>query len=176
LGGAVAGNKQLIEEVFGVLRTTGPSLSPFNAWVFLKGLETLTLRMNQHCNNAMKLALWLEQQEQINQVYYPGLKSHPGHELAQKQQKLFGGVLSFEVKGGKEAAWKVINQTRLLSITANLGDAKSTITHPATTTHGRVEEEERIKAGITDGLIRVSVGLEDIEDIIADLSRGLLSN
>ncbi|MBF0264526.1 MAG: O-succinylhomoserine sulfhydrylase [Gammaproteobacteria bacterium] len=175
LGGAVLGDEKYIDEVFGVLRTTGPSMSPFNAWIFLKGLETLSLRMNQHCQNAMALAQWLSEQEKVNKVFYPGLADHAGHELAKKQQRLFGGVLSFEVKGGRTGAWNVINQTRLLSITANLGDAKTTITHPATTTHGRVDEEERIKAGITDGLIRIAVGIENVEDIISDLSRGLLS-
>jgi len=174
IGGAVVGNKELVgEKVFGFLRTAGPSMSPFNAWVFLKGLETLSIRMQAHSQGALALAQFLQQHENVTAVHYPGLESHPQHELACVQQSGFGGVLSFEVKGGKEAAWKVIDATRLLSITANLGDAKSTITHPATTTHGRLTDEERVQAGISDGLIRISVGLEDIEDIKADLVRGL---
>ena len=148
-------------------------MSPFNAWVFLKGLETLHLRMRAHCDNAMALAQWLAQQTGVKRVYYPGLTSHPQHGLAASQQQGFGGVLSFELEGGKEAAWRVIDNTQLLSITANLGDAKSTITHPATTTHGRLEPEARLKAGITDGLLRVAVGLEDVVDIQADIARGL---
>jgi len=174
LGGAVLGNANLIADVYGVLRTTGPTMSPFNAWIFLKGLETLHLRMFKHSEQAMQLADWLCQQPQVAQVFYPGLESHPGHQLAALQQQAFGGVLSFEVRGGKAAAWNIIDNTRLLSITANLGDAKTTITHPASTTHGRVAEEERLKAGITDGLIRVAVGLENIHDIISDLNRGLV--
>ena len=174
IGGAVVGDRELVgEKVFGFLRTAGPSMSPFNAWVFLKGLETLSLRMQAHSQGALALAQFLQQHENVIAVHYPGLESHPQHELACVQQSGFGGVLSFEVKGGKEAAWKVIDATRLLSITANLGDAKSTITHPATTTHGRLTDEERMQAGISDGLIRISVGLEDIEDIKNDLVRGL---
>ncbi|HEB56505.1 MAG TPA: O-succinylhomoserine sulfhydrylase [Gammaproteobacteria bacterium] len=174
IGGAVVGNKELVgEKVFGFLRTAGPSMSPFNAWVFLKGLETLSLRMRAHSQSALALAQFLEQHDNVAAVHFPGLESHPQHDLACTQQRDFGGVLSFEVKGGKQAAWKVIDATRLLSITANLGDAKSTITHPATTTHGRLTDEERAQAGITDGLIRISVGLEDIDDIKADLVRGL---
>jgi len=145
----------------------------FNAWVFLKGLETLKLRMDQHCRNAQVLAEWLEQQPGVSRVHYCGLPSHPQHELAKRQQRGFGGVVSFEVEGGEEAAWRVIDATQMVSITANLGDAKTTITHPATTTHGRLSDEEKAAAGITDGLIRVSVGLEEIQDIQQDLARGL---
>jgi len=174
MGGAVVGNKELVgEKVFGFLRTAGPTLSPFNAWVFLKGLETLSLRMKAHSANALELAQFLEQHSSVNKVYYSGLESHPQYALAREQQFAGSGVLSFEVKGGKEAAWKLIDATKLLSITANLGDAKSTITHPATTTHGRLTDEEKLKAGISDGLIRVSVGLESIEDIKSDISRGM---
>ncbi len=175
IGGAVVGNKELVgEKVFGFLRTAGPSMSPFNAWVFLKGLETLSLRMHAHSQSALALAEFLKQHDNVAAVHFPGLESHPQHALACTQQSDFGGVLSFEVKGGRQAAWKVIDATRLLSITANLGDAKSTITHPATTTHGRLTDAERAQAGITDGLIRISVGLEDIDDIKADLARGLV--
>ena len=173
LGGAVVGSHQLLEEVFGVVRTLGPSMSPFNAWVFLKGLETLRLRMKAHCEGAQKLAEWLNQHDKVEKVYYAGLPEHVGHELAAKQQSGFGGIVSFEVKGGREAAWKVIDSTQFISITGNLGDAKSTITHPATTTHGKLSDAAKAAAGIREGLIRVSVGLEDIHDIIADLSRGL---
>ncbi|MFK5894162.1 MAG: O-succinylhomoserine sulfhydrylase [Pseudomonadota bacterium] len=174
VGGAVLGSKELVgTEVYAVLRTTGPTMSTFNAWIFLKGLETLSLRMQAHSANAMQLALWLENNSKVSRVYYPGLDSHPGKDLAATQQSAFGGVLSFEVNGGQKEAWKVIDNTRLLSITANLGDTKSTITHPATTTHGRVAKEEREKAGISDSLIRIAVGLECVDDIIQDLSRGL---
>jgi len=174
MGGAVVGNKELVgEKVFGFLRTAGPTLSPFNAWVFLKGLETLSLRMKAHSTNALELAQFLEQHPSVNKVYYSGLESHPQYALAREQQFAGSGVLSFEVKGGKEAAWKLIDATKLLSITANLGDAKSTITHPATTTHGRLTDEEKLKSGISDGLIRVSVGLESIDDIKTDIARGL---
>jgi len=174
VGGAVIGSEELVgKEVYGVVRTCGPSMSPFNAWVFAKGLETLRIRMEAHSKNANALAHWLEQQPQIEKVYYPGLSSHPQHELAKQQQSDFGGVLSFEVAGGKDAAWKVVDSTRLLSITANLGDTKSTITHPATTTHGRLTPEAREEAGIKDNLLRVAVGLESINDIKKDLLRGL---
>jgi len=173
LGGAVVGNHQLLEEVFGVVRTLGPSMSPFNAWVFLKGLETLNLRMKAHCENAQKLAEWLSTHEKVQEVYYAGLPAHEGHELAKKQQKGFGGIVSFVVKGEREGAWKVIDNTKFISITGNLGDVKSTITHPATTTHGKLSAEAKQAAGIQEGLIRVSVGLEDINDIIRDISRGL---
>jgi len=174
IGGAVIGSQELVgEKVYGFMRTCGPSLSPFNAWVFLKGLETLSLRVKAHSANAWELAQWLEQQPRVKRVYYPGLASHPQHELAKQQQSGFGGIVSFEVKGGQEAAWRVIDSVRVISITANLGDAKSTITHPATTTHGRLEPEQRAEAGISDGLVRISAGLEDVEDLKKDLARGL---
>jgi O-succinylhomoserine sulfhydrylase len=174
LGGAVLGRKSVIYEgVFGFLRTAGPTLSAFNAWVILKGLETLGLRVHAQSAAALELARWLEQQPQIEKVYYPGLPSHPQHALAMRQQKSGGGIVSFEVRGGKDAAWHVVDHTRLLSITANLGDTKTTITHPASTTHGRISPEARAAAGIGDGLLRVAVGLENIEDIRADLLRGL---
>lgn len=173
IGGVVVGREAQMKEVFGFIRTGGSCLSPFNAWVFLKGLETLPLRMRAHSENAQALARWLEQQEGIERVFYTGLESHPQHQLACRQQKGFGGVLSFEVKGGRDAAWRFIDATRMVSITGNLGDAKTTITHPATTTHGRMSAEERARAGIRDGLIRLSVGLEDPGDIKADLLLGL---
>jgi O-succinylhomoserine sulfhydrylase len=174
IGGAVVGNAELVgKEVYGFMRTAGPSLSPFNAWVFLKGLETLGLRMKAHSASAQVLAEWLERQAGVQRVYYPGLASHPQHALAQQQQTGFGGIVSFELNGGKEAAWRLIDSTRLISITANLGDTKSTITHPASTTHGRLTPEQRADAGISDGLIRISVGMEDIEDLKRDLAPGL---
>ncbi|PPC06030.1 O-succinylhomoserine sulfhydrylase [Acinetobacter pittii] len=173
LGGAVVGNHQLLEEVFGVVRTLGPSMSPFNAWVFLKGLETLRLRMKAHCESAQILAEWLSTHEKVEKVYYAGLPAHEGHELAAQQQNGFGGIVSFVVKGEREGAWKVIDNTKFISITGNLGDVKSTITHPATTTHGKLSVEAKEAVGIQEGLIRVSVGLEDINDIIGDISRGL---
>ncbi|CAI8871979.1 MULTISPECIES: O-succinylhomoserine sulfhydrylase [Pseudomonas] len=173
MGGVVAGRSEQMKEVVGFLRTAGPSLSPFNAWIFLKGLETLNLRMRAHCANAQALAEWLEQQEGIDKVHYAGLQSHPQHELAKQQMSGFGAVVSFEVKGGKEGAWRFIDATRLISITANLGDSKTTITHPGTTSHGRLSPQEREAAGIRDSLIRVAVGLEDVADLKADLARGL---
>ena len=174
IGGAIVGTEECVGgDIFGVVRTGGTNMSPFNAWVFLKGLETLRIRMQAHSRNAQSLAEWLEQQPTIARVNYPGLKSHPQHALAARQQSDFGGVLSFEVKGGQKAAWRVIDNTRLLSITANLGDTKSTITHPATTTHGRVDPEVRLEAGISDGLVRIAVGLESVDDIQVDLERGL---
>ncbi len=174
IGGAVVGSNELVGgDVYGFLRTAGPTMSPFNAWVFLKGLETLSLRMKAHSANAYAVAQWLEAQPQVARVYYPGLESHPQHRLAKQQMSDSGGILSFELKGGKDAAWKLIDATRLLSITANLGDAKTTITHPATTTHGRMSPEARAESGISDGLIRVAVGLETVEDIKADLVRGM---
>ena len=173
LGGAVVGSAKLMEEITGVIRTLGNSMSPFNAWIFLKGLETLSLRMKAHCTSAQKLAEWLDAHPNVEKVYYAGLQNHPGHELAKKQQSGFGGVVSFVVKGEREGAWKVIDSTRFLSITSNLGDTKSTITHPATTSHGRMSAEAKQIAGISEGLIRVSVGLENIDDIIRDLSHGL---
>jgi O-succinylhomoserine sulfhydrylase len=173
LGGAVLGNKDLMEGVYTFLRTAGPTLSAFNAWVILKGLETLSLRMNAHSDNALALAQWLEAQPQVTRVLYPGLPSHPQHALAMRQQKTGGGIVAFELAGGKDAAWKLIDATRLVSITANLGDTKTTITHPATTTHSRMTPEQREAAGIGDGLIRVAVGLEYVNDIKADLGRGM---
>lgn len=171
VGGAIVGGHELLEkQIYPFLRTGGPSMSPFNAWVFLKGLETLSIRMRAHSENAQTLAEWLEQQAWVECVNYPGLKSHPQYELARRQQTSGGGIVSFEVKGGREAAWKLIDSTRLLSITANLGDVKTTITHPATTTHGRLTDAERQAAGIREGLIRIAVGLENIEDIKKDLS------
>jgi len=174
IGGAVVGSAELIEEpVRGFMRTAGPTMSAFNAWIFLKGLETLPVRMRAHCENAKELALWLAEHPAVENVFYPGLESHPQFELANKQQSAGGGLVSFKVKGTKEDAWKVIDSTQMLSITANLGDVKTSITHPATTTHSRVEPEARIKSGITDNLIRISVGLESIDDIKKDLARGL---
>ncbi|MDR3429101.1 O-succinylhomoserine sulfhydrylase [Silvimonas sp.] len=172
LGGAVVGSSALIEPVYLFLRTAGPTLSPFNAWVLLKGLETLSLRMKAHSENAIKLASWLETHPEVEHVYYSGLKSHPQHELANRQQSGHGGVVSFDVKGGKDAAWRIIDRVQLMSRTANLGDVRTTISHPATTSHGRLTQEARNRAGIGDGLIRISVGLEHIGDLIADLERG----
>tara|TARA_Y100001936_G_scaffold253640_1_gene319684 strand:+ start:19211 stop:20392 length:1182 start_codon:yes stop_codon:yes gene_type:complete len=175
LGGAVLGKKDLIMEqgVFNFLRTAGPTLSAFNAWVILKGMETLKIRMEAHSASALDIAIWLEAQPGITKVYYPGLSSHPHYLLAKQQQKAGGGIVSFEVKGGKEEAWRIINSTRMLSITANLGDAKTTLTHPASTTHSRISQNERDAAGITDGLLRIAVGLESVKDIKADLEIGI---
>lgn len=174
LGGAVVGDAERVgKDVYGFLRTCGPSMSPFNAWVFLKGLETLALRMEAHSRRGQQLAEWLTRQPGVGRVYYPGLPDHPQHALAARQQSGFGGIVSFEVAGGRDAAWRVIDGTRLCSITANLGDTKTTITHPATTTHGRLTPEQREEAGISDGLVRVAVGLETLEDICADLANGL---
>ena len=173
LGGAVLGSKKLMEPVYSFLRTAGPTMSAFNAWVFLKGLETLKLRMDAHSANALHLAQWLEKQPNVARVLYPGLPSHPQHALAMKQQKTGGGIVAFDVKGGRDAAWRVIDNTMMLSITANLGDTKTTITHPATTTHARISPEARAAAGISDGLIRIAVGLEAVLDIQNDLARGL---
>ncbi|WP_020563332.1 O-succinylhomoserine sulfhydrylase [Methylosarcina fibrata] len=174
VGGAVIAGSEIIEKsIYPYLRTGGAAMSPFNAWVFLSGLETLAVRMKAHCDNALALAQWLERQPGVSRVYYPGLPSHPQHELARRQQSHFGAIVSFELSGGKEHAWRLIDATEMLSITANLGDVKTTITHPATTTHGRLTPEVRAAAGIKDGLVRVSVGLENIEDIKKDLLRGL---
>ncbi len=174
VGGAVVGDPQRVgEKVFAFLRTAGPSMSPFNAWVFLKGLETLGIRMRAHCERAAELAGWLREHPAIERVHYPGLADHPQHELARRQQDDFGGIVAFEVKGGRDAAWHVIDQTRLLSITANLGDVKTTVTHPASTTHGRLAPEQRLAAGIGDGLVRVAAGLEAPSDLRQDLARGL---
>lgn len=173
VGGAVVGDRQRVGvDIYGFLRTAGPTLSPFNAWVFLKGLETLSLRMRAHSESALLLARWLEAQPAVERVYYPGLPSHPQHELAKRQQSSFGGIVSFELHGGREAAWALIDATQMISITANLGDAKTTITHPATTTHGRLTPQERETAGIREGLVRISVGLETVADIQRDLERG----
>jgi O-succinylhomoserine sulfhydrylase len=173
LGGAVVGSAKLMDQVQGFLRAAGPTMSPFNAWVFLKGLETLSVRMKAHSANASELANWLAQHPKVSKVYYAGLPDHPGHSLAKKQQTDFGAVLSFTVDGGKKAAWRVIDATQMLSLTANLGDAKTTIVHPATTTHGRLSAEDLQEANIQDGLIRIAVGLEDIADIKNDLELGL---
>jgi O-succinylhomoserine sulfhydrylase len=172
VGGAVVGNAAHMEEVVTFLRTCGPTMSPFNAWVFLTGLETLRLRMEAHSASALELAHWLREQPCVEKVYYAGLEDHPGHSLARAQQSAFGGVLSFQVKGGRDAAWHCIDATRIMSITANLGDTKTTIVHPATTTHGRLSESDRAAAGIADNLIRVAVGLEYLDDLKADLQRG----
>jgi O-succinylhomoserine sulfhydrylase len=174
LGGAVLGSKALVMDgVFGFLRTAGPTLSAFNAWVILKGMETLELRMLAQSERALELARWLEAHPKVARVFYPGLASHPQHALAMRQQRAGGAIVSFEVQGGREAAWKVVDSTQLISITGNLGDVKTTITHPATTTHGRITPEARAAAGIGDGLLRVAVGLEAVEDVKADLARGL---
>jgi O-succinylhomoserine sulfhydrylase len=173
LGGAVCGPKALTDEVFKFLRTAGPTLSPFNAWVILKGLETLKLRMEAQSANALELARRLEAHPRVERVFYPGLPSHPQHALAMRQQKAGGAIVSFEVKGGRAEAWQVVDQCRLLSITANLGDVKTTITHPASTTHGRISPEARAEAGISEGLLRIAVGLEAVADLEADLARGL---
>ncbi len=174
VGGAVVGdNTRVGEDVFGVLRTAGPTMSPFAAWIFLKGLETQALRMQAHSATAQVLAGWLVEQPGISRVHYPGLERHPQYELARRQQVSAGGIVSFEVEGGRDAAWRLIDATRMLSITANLGDVKSTITHPATTTHGRLTAEEREAAGISEGLVRIAVGLEAVADVQRDLEQGL---
>ena len=174
LGGAIIGSEALLgEDIYGFLRTGGTSMSPFNAWVFLKGLETLSVRMKAHCENAQKVAEWLEGREGVEKVYFPGLASHPQHQLCQEQQEGPGGIVSFDLQGGKEEAWKFIDATRIFSITANLGDTKSTITHPATTTHHKLSDEQRQEAGIKPGLIRLSIGLEDVDDLLADLQFAL---
>ena len=172
VGGVVVGPNTMMEEVYGFLRSAGPTMSPFNAWVFLKGLETLPIRMRAHCDNALELARWLTGQGAVDRVFYAGLPDHPQHDLASRQQSGFGGVLSFTVKGGREQAWAFIDATRMISITANLGDVKTTITHPATTTHGRLSPEDKEQAGITENLVRISVGIEAVEDIKTDLQRG----
>jgi len=174
IGGAVVGDAETVgEEVYGFLRTAGPTMSPFNAWTFLKGLETLDLRMKAHSASALDLAQWLEQQPAVSRVFYAGLPTHSQHALAKKQQSAFGGIIAFEIKGWQQDAWKMINALEWISITANLGDSKTTITHPATTTHGRLTEEARDAAGITDGMLRISVGLESVDDIKTDLTLGL---
>ena len=174
VGGAIVGPESILgEDVFAFLRTAGTNMSPMNAWVFLKGLETLNIRMKAHCEQAIQLAQWLQQQPEVSCVHYPGLESHPQHALAKSQQAGFGGVFSFEVEGGQTAAWNLIDQTQIVSITANLGDTKTTITHPATTTHHRLTDQQREQAGISPGLIRISVGLEDLDDLKDDIARGL---
>lgn len=173
VGGAVVGASEHMEEVLGFLRSAGPTMSAFNAWVFLKGLETLRIRMEAHSENALALARWLQEQSAVEKVFYAGLPEHPGHQLASSQQRAFGGVLAFRVKGGREEAWRCIDATSMLSLTANLGDAKTTIVHPATTTHGRLSDRERDEAGITENLIRIAVGLEHIDDIRRDIEKGL---
>ena len=173
VGGAVAGSEALVgKDVQGVLRTGGMCLSPFNAWVFLKGLETLGIRMQAHSAAAAQLALWLRKQPAVRAVYYAGLPDHPQRALFEKQQSAGGGLVAFELHGGRAEAWRFIDATRLISITANLGDAKTTITHPASTTHARLTPEARETAGIREGLVRIAVGLEDVEDLRADLQRG----
>ena len=174
IGGAVVGDDERVgKDVYSFLRTAGPTMSPFNAWVFLKGLETLSLRMQAHCSSALAIAQWLETQAAVTRVYHPGLASHPQHELASRQQQGYGGIVSFELQGGRQAAWSLIDSLRIFSITANLGDAKSTVTHPATTTHGRLTPEQREEAGISNGLIRLAVGLEDTHDLQNDLAAAL---
>jgi len=173
MGGAVVGSRALIDELTSFMRSAGPCMSPFNAWVFIKGLETLSLRMNQHSANASKIAHWLKDQPDVERVHYPGLESHPQYDLAQRQQKRAGGILSLEIKGGQEKAWRIIDSVKLCSITGNLGDARTTITHPATTTHARISADDRRISGVTDGLIRLAVGLEDVDDLIADLNRAM---
>lgn len=175
LGGAVCGPKVLTDEVFKFLRTAGPTLSPFNAWIILKGLETLYIRMQAQSANALLLAQWLERQPSVIRVYYPGLPTHPQFDLAKRQQTSGGAIVSFEVRGGRDAAWRVVDHCKLLSITANLGDTKTTITHPASTTHGRITAEARAQSGITEGLLRIAVGLEAQVDLQRDLLRGLTS-
>jgi len=172
VGGVVLGQREHMTEVLTFLRTCGPTMSAFNAWVFLKGLETLRLRMEAHSDNALALARWLRERPWIERVYYAGLEDHPGHALAARQQRAFGGVLSFLVRGGRDEAWRFIDGTRFVSLTANLGDAKTTIVHPATTTHGRLSQAQRDEAGIADNLVRVAVGLEHIDDLKDDLERG----
>lgn len=173
IGGAVIGSEELVgKDVYGFLRTCGPAMSPVTAWAHLKGLETLPLRMKGHCANAQALAEWLQTQELVEQVYYPGLASHPQHDLAARQQDGFGGLLSFEIRGGKTQAWQFIDALQLISITANLGDTRTMVTHPATTTHGRISPEARAEAGIRDNLVRLAVGLEELGDIQRDLQRG----
>lgn len=174
VGGAIVGPSSIIDDaVYGYMRSAGPSMSPFNAWVFLKGLETLSLRMQRHCDNAQAIAEWLVQHPRINRVHYPGLTSHPQHELASRQQSRFGPVMSFEIDGGQSAAWRLIDQLKIMSITANLGDAKTTVTHPYTTTHARMDEQDRLAVGVNPALVRIAVGLEHVSDLINDLEQAL---
>ena len=173
VGGAVVGSSDLIDKLTAFMRSAGPCMSPFNAWVFLKGLETLSMRMQRHSDNAVVLANWLSEHPKVSHVYYPGLDSHPDKALAERQQKTPGGILSIELVGAREEAWRCIDAVKLCSITGNLGDARTTITHPATTTHGRISAEDRAASGIVEGLVRIAVGLEDVEDIQADLDQAL---
>ncbi|MCK0744023.1 O-succinylhomoserine sulfhydrylase [Chromohalobacter nigrandesensis] len=173
IGGAVVGPEEMLKELVGVVRTCGPCMSPFNAWIFLKGLETLGLRMKAHCENTLAMAQWLEAQPEIARVYYSGLESHPQHALAKQQQSGFGAVLGVEVKGGRDGAWALIDHSRLMSITGNLGDVKTTVTHPATTTHARLSDAQKVAAGISEGLVRIAVGLEALDDLKRDIRRGL---
>lgn len=174
IGGAIIGSEGLVgKDVYSFLRTAGPSMSPFNAWVFLKGLETLSLRMKAHCENALRLAQWLVRQPGVRHVYYPGLPTHPQHDLASRQQRAFGAIVSFELDGQREHAWRLVDHLKLISVTANLGDTKTTITHPATTTHGRLTAEQRDAAGIRDNLLRIAVGIEDFDDLARDLAEAL---
>ena len=173
LGGVVVGKKELIREIYLFSRNTGPALSPFNAWVLSKSLETLAVRVDRHCENAVKLAEFLETKEQVSLVKYPFLKSHPKYQIAKKQMKLGGNIVVFEVKGGIESGSQFLNKIKLCSLSANLGDTRTIVTHPASTTHGKLSEEDRLEVGITDGLIRVSVGLENINDIINDINQAL---
>jgi O-succinylhomoserine sulfhydrylase len=172
LGGALVGSEELMADARGFVRVCGPSMSPFNAWIFSKGLETLQLRMDAHSQRAQALAEWLETYPGVKKVNYCGLASHPDHALAASQQSAFGGVLSFDVDGGRDRAWTFINAVRLMSLTANLGDVKTTVCHPASTTHGRLTDEQKQQGGITEGLIRIAVGLEDLEDLQCDCERG----
>jgi O-succinylhomoserine sulfhydrylase len=173
IGGVVVGPEALMQEIYGFLRSAGPTMSPFNAWVFLKGLETLPLRMRAHCEATQQIAEWLRSRPEIESVLYAGLEDHPQHELAKVQQSGFGGIVSFRVRGGREEAWRLIDATRIISITANLGDTKTTVTHPATTTHGRLSDEDKKRNGISENLVRLSIGLENVEDLKTDLERGL---
>lgn len=173
LGGAIVGKREIIEEIRFFARHTGPSLSPFNAWLLSKSLETLAVRMDRHCDNALKIAKYLEDHEELELVKYPFLESHPQHELARKQMKLGGGLVSIIVKGGIERGVKFLSSLKLLSLTANLGDTRTTVTHPASTTHSKLTEEERSSVGIAPGLVRISAGLEDINDIVQDIEQAL---
>ncbi len=173
LGGITVGNKDLIREIYLFARNTGPAMSPFNAWVLSKSLETLAVRVDRHCENALKVAEFLESNENVASVKYPFLKSHPQYEIAKKQMKLGGNIVAFEIKGGIEAGRKFLNNIKMCSLSANLGDTRTIVTHPASTTHGRLSEEDRLEVSITDGLVRCSVGLENVEDVIADLKQAL---
>lgn len=173
MGGVVCGREKYIQQVYAYVRRTGPSMSPFNAWVLSKSLETLAIRMDRHCDNAEKLAKRLQDHSKINHVNYPHLPSHPQYAIAKKQMNRGGGVVTFELKGGLKAGKKLLNKIKLCSLTANLGDSRTIVSHPASTTHVKLPKEERLSLGITDGLIRVSVGLEHIDDIIADLLQAM---